>query len=1104
MVVLRFLFLLFACITLHAWVYAQQTGNSNMPSAALAQNITVNARTLDSLHTIHTATRNGRLKNFEQQFAGAQLVPQKNKAVYNKLQQQVTAGPLATNKAFSLLQQNAVCYTISGRNFLKQDSLVLYTNDACKTRDGNVLVTGEFGEYTPYLVESGAYCMKTDIEGNVLWAKLYDSVEVGGSDYTYYSRVIELADGSILLAGRTKNRISGNDDFVLTKLDTNGNLIWLKTYEARLWQGFNGSGDSFPLTDLEEDPVNGAIYFTGGLWGGISCVTKVSSSDGSVYWSNGYDGFDSEQPFGIVINSDHLLLFDLVNGYYNQSYVQVTALNKTNGDTLFSKSISQTGDVSLARLYRGTQVVKLNNGHYRLCGPTTRYFQFPAFTGTIDLFHVGVIDLDANLNFVKAWGFKNRLEANGYNTKISLFPDGSGLFTMLDYVSSYNAETIICLFKDDQIYHQRKRIHANEGIPYEPASLQLADGGFLNIKLMGDSTKTGAQGSRIDYYRIHTSDTASLCIGLKDSSTSVYYFNFEPANRRINSVLPNMFRESRVKQFEQWNFSLQPDPACVVVSNCDTLVLRSTATTICPGNTITITIGKNKACGSLIPLEYDSSFVSGVTQLTDSTYRFHFNKPGKGFIRASLMGCVLRKDSVFIEVVPAVYSLNLGSDTVICPDNQIVLHARSGFASYQWQDGSTDSTFTVRNPGKFYVTAINGCGTVYSDTILVNNHPPIPLNVGADRTKCNTDTLRLTAPAGFINYNWSPAYGLSATTTQTVIANPMVDTSYVLKAELKPGCFAFDTVRVSVFRSPVIHLGADTSFCKGDSLQLNAGAGFVNYQWSTGGNAQTQTVYAAGNYSVAAVTNQGCTSYDTLRILNVFTNPVVSLDQQEAICTGSSKLLDAGSFASYLWNDGSTARTFTVNQPGVYAVTVKDNNGCFGRDTTRITTLLPLPAQFLPADTSICTYDQLTLKPTQGFRSYLWSNNSTNNTLTIAAPGLYWLTVTDQNNCVGQDSVLVSPKECLTGIYVPNAFTPNNDQLNDVVYPIIGGNVIQYRFSIFNRWGKLLFTTTERGKGWNGTAAGYPQDPGLFTWICTYQLEGGQLQTAKGFVMLMR
>ena len=287
-------------------------------------------------------------------------------------------------------------------------------------------------------------------------------------------------------------------------------------------------------------------------------------------------------------------------------------------------------------------------------------------------------------------------------------------------------------------------------------------------------------------------------------------------------------------------------------------------------------------------------------------------------------------------------------------------------------------------------------------------------------------------------------------------------------------------------------------------MQLNAGAGFVNYQWSTGGNAPTQTVYAAGSYSVAAVTSEGCKSYDTLRVLNVFSNPVVSLNQQEAICTGSSKLLDAGNFVSYLWNDGSAARTLAVDQPGVYAVTVKDNNGCVGTDTTRITTLLPLPAQFLPADTSICTYDKLTLKPTQGFRSYLWSNNSTNNTLTIAAPGLYWLTVTDQNNCVGQDSVLVSPKECLTGIYVPNAFTPNNDHLNDVVYPIIGGNVIQYRFSIFNRWGKLLFTTTERGKGWNGTDAGYPQDPGLFTWTCTYQLEGGQRQTAKGFVMLMR
>lgn len=1100
----KILLLLFTCIWLHASVDAQQAGSKPTPNSIRPRAFTENARAIDSIQSTNETANAGRRNHVSAPLTGAKLIRKENNPKQAIGQQLVPNYLLNNQQQATSFRTNAICYTISGRNFLKQDSLVLYTNDACKTKDGNVLVTGEFGEYTPYLIESGGYCIKTDIEGNVLWAKLYDSIEVGGTDYTYYTRVIELANGSILLAGRTKNKISGNDDFVLTKLDNNGNLIWLKTYEARLWQGFNGSGDSFPLTDLEEDPATGAIYFTGGLWGGISCVTKVSSSDGSILWSNGYDGYDSEQPFGIVINSDHVLLFDLVNGYYNQSYIQVTALNKTNGDTLFTKSISQTGDASLARLYRGTQVVKLNNGHYRLCGPTTRYFQFPAFTGTIDLFHAGVIDLDENLNFVKAWGFKNRLEANGYNTKISLFPDGSGLFTMLDYVSSYNAETIICLFRDDQIYHQRKRLHANEGIPYEPASLQLADGGFLNIKLMGDSTKTGDQGSRIDYYRIHTSDTASLCIGLKDSSTSVYYFNFEPANRRINSVLPTIFRESRVKKFEQWNFSLHPDPACVVVSNCDTLVLRSTATTICPGNNVTITIGKNKACGSLVPLEYDSSFVSQVTKLNDSTYKFFFNAPGKGYINASLMGCQLMKDSIFIEVLPAVYSLDIGADTVICPGNQVVLKAGSGFASYQWQDGSADSIFTVTTPGTYYVTAINGCGTSYSDTVIVNDHPPIPMSIGADRTKCNKDTIQLNGPTGFINYNWLPNYQVSSTNTQTIIVNPAVDTSYVLRAELTPGCFAFDTVRVNVFRSPVISLGSDTSFCVGDSLLLNAGSGFVQYNWNNGSNAQQVTGYSAGVYSVEAMTAEGCKSFDTLRIVNVFNNPVVRLDTDNAICTGSSKLLDAGSFAAYLWNDGSTARTLTVNQIGTYSVTVADNNGCAGSDTTSITALLPLPAGFLPADTSICTYDKLTLKPEQGFRSYLWDNNSINSNVTITKPGLYWLTVTDQNGCVGSDSVLVAPKDCLAGIYVPNAFTPNNDNLNDVIYPIIGGTIVQYQFSIFNRWGKLVFTTNELGKGWNGIVAGYPQDPGLFTWKCTYQLEGEKPKTAKGFVTLIR
>ena len=1000
---------------------------------------------------------------------------------------------------------NTICYTISGRDFHYQDSIFLYTGNPVLTSDGNVIVSGEFVNYSASPITDGGFCMKTDIYGNLIWAKVFDSTGGVTYDFINYFQPLELQNGSILLAGRTTNKISGNNDFILTKLDNNGNILWSKTYESRFWQGFNGSGDYFPLTDLKEDTMTGEIYFVGYHWGGISTITKVSSVDGHIIWSKGYDTYDQESTFGIVINSSDLLLFHYGLGSANYVYVNVTAINKSSGDTLYNKSFTQTGDLSAARIFRGISIVKQNNGHFLLNGPTTRYNEFPVYTGTIDLFHAAIIELDENLEFVKAYGFKNRVESNGYNAKISTFPDGSGVFTMLDYISPYTAEVQVCLFKNDLIYHQRKRLHNNEGLPYEPPTLQLPDGGFLNIKLMGDSTLTGSDGSRTDYYRIHTSDTASTCLGIRDSANSIWYFNFESVPSRLYSIQLDVFRESRIKTYDSWNFTTHKAPTCTITSHCDTLILEANQTVVCPGVPITITVHKNFGCGSLVPLVYDTNFVSAMTKLTDSTYLFYFNNPGNSYIKGSLMGCTLIEDSVLIEVLVAANSLDLGPDTVICPGNQIILHAGGGFISYLWQDGSTDSIYTVTGAGIYYVNAINSCGAAYTDTIQVDDHPPIPFNVGPDRTKCNSETLILSAPSGFISYTWSPNYNISSTTTQQVTVNPLIDTMYMVAAELSPGCYAYDTVFISVKTSPGINLGSDTSLCNGDMLTLDAGPGFSIYAWNTGSNQQQLNVNQFGTYSIVATALNGCSSSDTLKIVSIEALPQPDLGPDSVICTGQSRLLrSTGSYASYIWNTGATTTTITVNTPGQYWLTVTDNNGCKGSDTTYIPASIAPPNNFLGKDTSICSYGNLTLKPNTLFDQYLWNTGFTSSSITITQPGNYWLEVVDADNCKGRDTVVVALKDCLKGLYIPSGFTPNGDGLNDLLKPLLLGNIQSFKFQIFNRWGQLIYETTTLGQGWDGTFKGQKQDSNVFIWICNYKLAGEDMKREKGTLLLIR
>ena len=1088
------------CFVLPLTLQSQTISNKSLFSKQSAGN-PASARFLDSLYTTQQISRAaGNNRKYFQSFPNQ---PARAGSINHVLQ-----GPpqkLISNAA-AQKPNSQICAVISGRDYLMQDSLIFWTGDPVATPDGNVIVSGEFGDYSLPQVETGGFCMKTTKDGVKIWGKLFDSVGNTSYDYMNIFKPLVLQNGSILLAGRTTNAISHNDDFVLLKLDNNGNIIWFTTYESRYWQGFNGSGDFFALTDLKEDPATGDLYFTGYHWGGLSTITKVAAADGHVIWSRGYRSWNWDKPFGLSINPANLVLFTLEFTSYNDEFINAITINKSTGDTVSSKHYRQTGDLNAARLYSVNEMRQLNNGHFLLSGPTTRFFEFPVYTGTIDLYHAAVIELDENFNYVKAYGFKNKIESNGYNSRISAYPDGTGIFTMLKFISGYTAETQICLFKNDTIYHKRKRLQQNEGIPYEPVSLQLSDGGSLNIKLTGDSTVPATSGSRIDYYRVHTADTSSACLGVPDSSTNIWYLNFEEVyGARIDSAVMNVFKTSRTKTYTSSDFSSHKAPGCAIISNCDTLHLSVTPSTVCIGSTATLSIHKNKECGSLVPLAYDTTIINQLTRINDSTYLLHFNAAGNIFIHGSLAGCQIIKDSVPVTVLAAGGPVNLGADTVICPGITIILNAHRGYISYKWQDGSTDSTFTVTQPGQYYVTTVDACGSQFSDTVYVTPHPPVPLSLGADRIICKGDTVHIDAPAGFLNYTWLPAYNINSLTGQHVIITPFVDTSYSVKAEKIPGCFAYDTIRIHVNKAPDIYLGSDKSFCSGDSLLLDAGTGFIAYSWNTGQTSQQIMARTAGQYAVNAVDVQGCHSYDTLKVNNVYPLPAVTLNHNALLCAGENRVLDAGAgYNGYSWNTGQNIQTIIVSTPGLYAVTVTNNNGCKGSDSTKITTLAALPAGFLPADTAICNYGTYELKASGNYNSYLWSTGSHNTSVTLTQSGIYRLTVQDGNNCTGTDSISIVVKECLKGLFVPTGFTPNKDGKNDLLKPVLAGNVKQYHFWIYNRYGQTIFETTVLNHGWDGNINGTTQETGGFIWLCTYQLEGEPVKTEKGSFILIR
>ncbi|MEQ1796723.1 MAG: gliding motility-associated C-terminal domain-containing protein [Lacibacter sp.] len=477
---------------------------------------------------------------------------------------------------------------------------------------------------------------------------------------------------------------------------------------------------------------------------------------------------------------------------------------------------------------------------------------------------------------------------------------------------------------------------------------------------------------------------------------------------------------------------------------------------------------------------------------SNSTYMV--TGPGTYYVRIRNDNYCTYSDTINVSYVSGA-QVKLGNDTTLCAGSSLLLKAGVSNATYVWSTGSVTENITVTTAGSYWVKVSNANCTV-SDTIHVDFAQPPVLQLGKDTVLCAGQSLLLQPGISNARYQWqNGSAAVSYTVTQAGL--------YWVEVE-KNSCIVRDSINVSYYPAMVVQLGPDAQFCQGDSLLLDAGAGFANYSWSNGKTGRQIYVKAAGNYSVAAASVNGCVSRDTMHVTGLYQLPQVNLGNMNAICPGETKLLNAGTgFANYQWSTGDQSSSITINQLGTYYVAVTNQQGCKASDTVTVQSFYTLPAQFLPADTTICTYDKLTLNPSSNFQSYLWSTNSSTKTITITQPGTYWLTVTDANSCTGADTVRVTPKDCLAGLFVPNAFTPNSDGLNDELMPVFGGVVAEMEFSVFNRWGQLVFRTTEKGKGWNGTLNGIPQTPGLYAWRCIYRFVNEVTKKAEGSFILI-
>ena len=167
--------------------------------------------------------------------------------------------------------------------------------------------------------------------------------------------------------------------------------------------------------------------------------------------------------------------------------------------------------------------------------------------------------------------------------------------------------------------------------------------------------------------------------------------------------------------------------------------------------------------------------------------------------------------------------------------------------------------------------------------------------VGPDTAYCFNDPVTIQAPAGYNGYSWQSDNNGNIYNTSLITVYPSVTTQYIASAKTTLGCVVRDTIQINIKMTDPVFLGNDTSFCTGDSIFLNAGSSFMNYSWNTGASVSTIWVSKQGSYSVNAQSANGCYSRDTINILKLFSLPDVKLDQNNWICEGSIRALNAGS-----------------------------------------------------------------------------------------------------------------------------------------------------------------------------------------------------------------
>ncbi|MBR5983833.1 MAG: T9SS type B sorting domain-containing protein [Bacteroidales bacterium] len=1050
-----------------------------------------------------------------------------------------------------------------------------YVSDVAVDASGNIYMTGSFsgtlsidGYSVTSLGNTDFYVAKMSPEGSVLWLKSGGSsaVEEGNSidvdaDGNVY--VVGLSNENTTFDGNSYSSLGGRDGFLL-KLDNDGNFVYVRVIgcfnddnandvvvdgdnnvivtgyfnyalqisTTSLFQSARGANDAFLVKFDSEGNFLWTMSYASTSHDYGRRVT--CDNEGNIYLAGEFKGTISMDGNNLQSQSDMNVYLAKFNQY---GAVQWAVQRGASGnDSVKAMGVTSAGDVYLA--YK-----QANANPY-----IAKYSATGISQGTIAFSGSGTLDIvdilcDFNGNTYIAGNYTGTVEF-GSNSSTS---SGNGSdFFIIRYGPDENVNM--------RIFGDQNNTNYIKSIAIDYANNVVAGGGFASsISMNSDVETSNGQDDALivkfeRYMSFGQTEISSVGCNASNMRASIdieggmspyfYYWSNGSNGESLSGVSAGTYTLTVVdsdKCYITTSFTLSaPQPPVVELPSIPVL---------CPMDTVSVGV---------------NSGMSAYTWSTgENTREISLHSAGTYSVTITNSNSCSASAAFTVSQYPNLDVLPQ-TDYYFCPNEMLTLEA-TGFLSYYWSNGISSSTFTTPLEYTYWVKAYNGI-CYYYDTITTHKYPQPTIELGADTYFCAGDSVRVTAPEGFVSYSWSNgAQGRSIWVSS--------DGVLTVEASDENSCKAVDSINVDKAESPIVDLGRDSTYCTDGKVDLSSSVSYQNcsFEWNTHEQTASIGVTSSGTYWLRVTNQYGCASADTvtIRVINV---PSFGLPDELDFCEDYARLSSHNNYLSYEWNTGETSAYIDIYSSGVYSVTVADASGCTISDKVNATKH-DIEDPYFGDDTVFCGLQSRRLYLNTTYATYEWNNGTSNPYIDISVPGYYSVSVTNTSGCTASTSMradfsdnypeivnITSGKglvvvevqggtppyyysadgrtwqssnifdnlpssfydimvqdnnHCIdteqtfldASVGIPSFFTPNGDGFNDT-WVLTG--LYMYpdsKVAVYDRYGKELFTSKGAICEWDGMYGGRPL-PSDSYWYVVYLGEG--FPVMKGCVTIKR